>query len=1057
MLRWIVSSGLRFGRLAIAAAVGVLGLGLYQLHDAKTDIYPEFGSTTVQVQAEALGLSAQEVEQLITVPLEQDLLNGIPWLAHIRSKSMPGLSAIDLEFEPGTDLYQARQMVQERMTQAKALPNVGTPPVMVQPTSSTSRVAMISLTSAKVSTMEMSVQARWQIRPRLMSIPGVANVSIWGQRDRQLQVQVDPDRLRTKQVTLTQLIESTGNALWVSPLSFVEASTPGTGGFVETPSQRLGVQHIQPITTAQQLADVAVEGADRQQLTIGDVATLHEDHQPLIGDASFDGTSGLMLVVERFPGADTAQVTRDVQTALDAMAPGLRDITVEPTVFRPADYLTTALRDLGVVGIVALVALVAGLGVVLFSWRAAAIAAVSVMVSVVTAAWVLELRGETLTTMTLVGIAAAVALVVDEALGDVAEIRQRLGTTGTDTDSAAPRAEESSVLAVVTEVAVTRRGPLIVAALVVLLGLAPLLTVGGLVGTFAGAAMTSFALALAVSLLVALVVTPSLAVFLLGRTDAVARPVPLARWVHRGFDRIAPAVIVRPVAVVIASVVLLAGAVAVVAVDGPGDALPTLQDRSVIVRLAAAPGTSLVEMQRISGRVADELRSIPGVESAGAHAGRAVTSDEVVDVNSAEVWLRIGDDADYAATRAAVDSAVRAYPGLAAGAQTYADDRVAAASTEPGGATPGEELVVRVYGVDFDALRNSADDVRTLLSTVPGVLAPRVEVQSSAPTVEISVDLAAAERHGLRPGDVRRETSTLVSGLTVGSLYEEQKIFDVVVWGGPATRQSVVGLRSLLIDTPSGGHVRLGDVARVQIAPDPAYVSHDAVSRTLDVYATVEGRDLESVSAEVTSRLRGLAMPYEYRAEVITEAVDRQHAQRQLVGLALVAAALSFLILQAATGSWRSATVLFVAAPVSLVGGLLIAPAMNGVTGVGVVAALVTVLALTLRQSLLLVRSARGSSPDGDSPGPLEAARTLAPSVLGTALVVAAVFAAPAVLGPRAGLEILHPFAVTLLCGLVTSVLVVLLVVPTLEAAVSTGVRRTRSVPANPVLDPEVP
>jgi Cu/Ag efflux pump CusA len=198
-------------------------------------------------------------------------------------------------------------------------------------------------------------------------------------------------------------------------------------------------------------------------------------------------------------------------------------------------------------------------------------------------------------------------------------------------------------------------------------------------------------------------------------------------------------------------------------------------------------------------------------------------------------------------------------------------------------------------------------------------------------------------------------------------------------------------------------------------------------------------------------------MPYEYRAEVVTDAVDRQHDQRQLIGLAVVAAALGFLILQAATGSWRSATVLFVAAPVSLVGGLLIAPAMNGVTGVGVVAALVTVLALTLRQSLLLVRSARGSSPDGDSPGPLEAARTLAASVLGTALVVAAVFAAPAVLGPRAGLEILHPFAVTLLCGLVTSVLVVLLVVPTLAAAVSTGVRRTRSVPANPALDPEVP
>ncbi|HET9650084.1 MAG TPA: efflux RND transporter permease subunit, partial [Microlunatus sp.] len=694
MLRWLVSSGLRFGRLAIAAAIGVLGLGLYQLHGAKTDIYPEFGPTTVQVQAEALGLSAQEVEQLITVPLEQDLLNGIPWLAHIRSKSMPGLSAIDLEFEPGTDLYQARQMVQERMTQAKALPNVGTPPVMVQPTSSTSRVAMISLTSPTVSTMEMSIQARWQIRPRLMSIPGVANVSIWGQRDRQLQVQVDPDRLRAQQVTLTQLIESTGNALWVSPLSFVEASTPGTGGFVETPSQRLGVQHIQPITTAEQLADVAVEGANRHQLTIGDVATLREDHQPLIGDASLDGTSGLMLVVERFPGADTAQVTRGVEHAMEAMAPGLAGITVEPTVFRPADYLSTALHDLGVVSIVALVGLFAGLGVVLFSWRTALTAAVSITVSMITAAWVLELRGETLTMITLVGIAAAVALVVDDALGDFEEIRRLLQTAGSSETT------EPSVVAVVADVAVTRRGPLVVASLIVLLSLAPLLSMGGLVATFAGAAMTSFSLALAASLLVALLVTPSLAVLLMGREDRPARPAPFEHWVHGGFDRVAPAVIRRPLAVVIASVLLVAGGVAVVAVDGPGDVLPTLRDRSLVVRLEAAPGTALVEMQRISGKIATELRSIPGVESAGAHAGRAINSDEVVDVNSAEVWLRIGEDADYRATRAAVESAVRGYPGLAATAQTYADDRVAAASRRVGGASAGEELVVRLSGVD---------------------------------------------------------------------------------------------------------------------------------------------------------------------------------------------------------------------------------------------------------------------------------------------------------------------------------------------------------------------
>src|SRR3954451_21368664 len=322
MVGWLITSALRLRRLVVALVVAVLGLGAYQLHNARVDVYPEFENTAVEVQAEALGLSAQEVEQLITVPIEQDLLNGVPWLKSITSRSMPGLSAIDLVFEPGTDLYQARQMVQERMSQAKALPNVGTPPAVIQPTASASRVAMVGLRSSGVSLVEMSVLARWQIRPRLMSIPGVAQVSIFGQQDRQLQVQVDPARLQASNVTLTQLIETTGNALWVSPLSFVEASTPGTGGFVETPNQRLGVQHISPITSADQLADVAVEGVQGPPVKLGDVTSVVEDHQPLIGSASDAGQPSLMLVVERFPDADTAQVSLNVDAGLTAMAPG---------------------------------------------------------------------------------------------------------------------------------------------------------------------------------------------------------------------------------------------------------------------------------------------------------------------------------------------------------------------------------------------------------------------------------------------------------------------------------------------------------------------------------------------------------------------------------------------------------------------------------------------------------------------------------------------------------------------------------------------------------------
>src|SRR6266540_1974890 len=259
-MRWLIDGCLKARVPIVVIAAALLFLGYKDVRDMPVDTLPEFGPTTVEIQTEALGLSANEVEQMITVPMEQDLLNGVAWLKTIHSESIPGLSSIDLVFEPGTNLQRARQLVAERMTQAAVgIPHVSKPPVMLQPTSSTSRVMMIGLTSKDLSLIQMSVLARWKIRPRLMGVPGVANVAIWGERDQQLQVQVDPERLRKRGVSLDQVLTTTGNALWVSPLSFVEASTPGTGGFVDSPNQRLGIQHDLPISTPRDLAQVTVE------------------------------------------------------------------------------------------------------------------------------------------------------------------------------------------------------------------------------------------------------------------------------------------------------------------------------------------------------------------------------------------------------------------------------------------------------------------------------------------------------------------------------------------------------------------------------------------------------------------------------------------------------------------------------------------------------------------------------------------------------------------------------------------------------------------------------
>ncbi|HVD89137.1 MAG TPA: efflux RND transporter permease subunit, partial [Jatrophihabitantaceae bacterium] len=280
MIRGLVLLSMKFRVLVVGAAVLVLGLGITQVRNASVDVLPEFAPPQVEIQAEALGLSAAEVEQLITVPLEQDLLNGIPWLDQIRSESVPGLSSIDVIFQRGTNILTARQFVSEHLSQAHALPQVGTPPVMVQPVSSLSRVMMIGLGAKDLSLIDLSILARWKIRPRLLGLPGVANVAIWGQRDRQLQVQVDPARLRQYGVSLSQVIDTTGNALWVSPLTFVEASTPGTGGFIDTSTQRFAIQHVLPITTAAGLAAVSVEDTQGKTLRLGQIANVVEDHQP---------------------------------------------------------------------------------------------------------------------------------------------------------------------------------------------------------------------------------------------------------------------------------------------------------------------------------------------------------------------------------------------------------------------------------------------------------------------------------------------------------------------------------------------------------------------------------------------------------------------------------------------------------------------------------------------------------------------------------------------------------------------------------------------------------
>jgi CzcA family heavy metal efflux pump len=1024
MMRWIVTSSITFRLLVVAAAAATLVMGVSQLHKAPVEILPDFTPTTVEVQTEALGLSAAEVEQLVTVPMEQDLLNGIAFLKDIRSESVPGMSRIRMIFEPGTPLFTARQVVAERLTQTAALPQVSKAPAMLQPLSSTNRVLMVGMSSKTLSAIQMGVLARWTIAPRLVGVPGVANVSVWGLEDRQLQVQVDPARLRAQGVSLDQVISTSANALWVSPLTFVEASTPGTGGFIDTPNQRIGVQHESPIVTAADLAKVRVEGT--KNLVLGDVGSVVQGHQPLIGDAVVDGNPGMLLVIQRFPGTKVRDVTRNMEQAINDMKPGLKGITFDTHVYRPATYVEKSIDNLALVVIVGMILLALVLGAFLFRWWTALVGVVVVPLSVLVALLVLWAFGSTLNAMILAGLAAAVLLVIDDAVVSVEHASRRLRDqqrAGTGQPVA------KTVLDAVLEM----RRPTLYATVIVGLAVLPVFFLERLSGAFFPDIAAAFLLALVASMVVALTVTPALTVLLLSRARTGEGEgegaVPLVGWLHRRYETGLSRVMHKPrvAYVAVGAMLVLAGATAPFLGQS---LLPTFKENNLLIQWDGPPGTSLPEMERVTALASDELRSIPGVRDVGAHVGRAIQGDQIVGANAGELWVSIDPGADYDATVASVKRVAAAYPGFSRSVQTYSQDRVTEALTGT-----KEDVVVRVYGEDLDTLRAQAAKVGRAMSGVDGVTNARVLLPAEEPTLKVRVDLAKADQYGVKPGDVRRAATTLLSGLVVGNLFEQQKVFDVVVWGVPSVRANLTSVRQLLIDTPDGGQVRLGDVAAVRIAPSPGIIKRQDVSRYVDIGANVSGRDRDALVRDVQGSLQGLRFPIEYHAEVL--AADTQPTWR-LISIAIAGVIGMFLLLQVLLGSWRLATFAALTLPLGVLGAPAAVLAAGGTLSFGSYIGMFAVFGLAVRTGLLLFdRIHQLEADEGEAFGTslvTRAARERLVPVAMTATTAGLVSVAVLILGSRPGLELLHPIAVVFVGGLITTVALNVLVLPVLYA-----------------------
>lgn len=1030
MMRWIVSSSLKFRFLVIAIAVALMYFGIGQLRNMPVDVFPEFAPPLVEVQTISIGLSAVEVEALVTIPLEE-AFNGLPGLDVMRSKSVEQLSSIRMIFKPGTDLLLARQAVQERVALASpGLPTWAAPPVMLQPLSATSRCMKIGISSKSRSVMDLSMITYWTIMQRLLRVPGVANVAIWGERIQMLQVEVVPELLKKHGVTLDEVKEATASTLDVGLLQFVDGHIIGTGGWVDTPNQRLPIRHVMPIiyksdeVKPEALANVPVAVRNGKPLLLKDVAEIVIDHQPMVGDAIINDGPGLLLIVEKFPWGNTLQVTKGVEAAIDALRPGLPDVDIDTTIFRPATFIEMSLDNLSKALLIGSLLLVLVLFFFLYEWRFALISCVAMPLSLVAAGLVLHLRGATINVMILAGFVIALGDIVDDAIIDIENIVRRLREYRKSGRS------DKSLARIILDASLEVRGAIVYATLIEVFAIMPVFFLKGLSGAFFKPLAISYALALLVSMVVALTVTPAMAFLFLRNAPLEGRESPVVRWLQSGYVKILEPIIRTPrPAYFTVGVIVLAGLV-VYPLLGQS-LLPSFKERDFLMHWLTKPGTSWPEMDRITIQASKELRDIPGVRNFGAHIGQAMIMDEVVGMYFGENWISVDPKVDYDKTLAKIQETVDGYPGIYHDVQTYLKERIREVLTGT-----SEAIVVRIYGYDLDVLRSSANKVKDALTGINGITDLHVEFHEKIPQIEVKVDLDKAHEYGIKPGDVRRAATTIMAGEEVGDIYIGKRAYDVNVWSIPAVRNSLTDVREMLIDVPGGGHVQLQNVAGVRIAPTPNVVQHENLKRRIDVKANVKGRDLGSMVTDVKARLAKVEFPRGYFPELVGEYQERQAAQRNLLYVSIVAAIGIFFLLQTSFGSFRLAMLSFLTLPSALVGGVLAAYLGDRVISLGSLVGFLTILGVAARNGIMLIDHFQHlERHEGEPFGPglvLRGARERISPIMMTALTSALAILPLVVAGSIPGHEIEHPLAVVVLGGLVTSTLLNLFVVPSL-------------------------
>ncbi len=1015
MMSRLIEFSLRNRLFVVAAATLVFVYGAFVLRDLPVDVFPDLNRPLVTVLTEAPGLAPEEVETLVTWPLET-AVNGAPGVMRVRSNSGIGLSILFVEFDWGMDIYRARQLVQERIQlAAERLPEEITP-VMGPISSIMGEILLIGVSSPEGRTppMELRTIADWEIRQRLLTIPGVAQVIPIGGGVKQYQVLADPERMAAYGVTLEEVLDAAERS---------QVNTPG--GFLNAGHREALVRNIARTRDIDEIAATVVATHGEVPVRLGDVARVAFDRQIMRGDAGVDGRPAVIVSVQKQPGVDTVALTERVEAALAEIGRGLPKDVELSVLFKQARFIDAAIANVEEAIRDGAVMVVIVLFLFLLNVRTTLITLTAIPLSFVATAIFFQFAGISINTMTLGGLAVAIGMVVDDAIVDVENVFRRLRE---NRHAERPR----PVLRVIADASAEVRNSILFATLLIVLVFIPLFGLAGIEGRLFAPIGIATIVAMIASFVVSLTVIPALCSYLLPRMKRMETEED--GWLVRhlkDLDRrflLGPA-LDHPLWAAGIAAVLVAGSLALYPVMGK-EFLPEFNEGTATINVLVAPGTSLEESNR-TGAIAERLLlAVPEIEKTGRRTGRAELDEHAEGVHYTEIDV---DLKPSERSREAILEDVReklgGIPGIALNVGQPISHRLDHMLSGV-----RAQVAVKLFGDDLGLLRAKAAELEAALGEVPGVVDLQTEKQVLVPQVRIALDRKRAQLYGVQVGDLAELLETALNGRIVGQVLDGQRTYDVYVWYDEPHRRDVEAIGQMLVDTPSGEKVPLALLADVLEAKGPNIINRENVRRRIVVSANVSGRDLGSTVAEMQSAAADVDLPQGYSVSFEGQFQSQQEATRLIALLSGFTLATMFLLLYT---HFRSAVIVaqvLLNVPLAFIGGLALTWWWVGTVSVATLVGLITLAGIASRNTIMMIShylhlmEHEGERFDREMivRGSLE---RLVPVTM-TALVSGIALIPLVLAAGEPGKEILYPVAVVIIGGLLSSTLLDMAVTP---------------------------